>query len=119
MALRPFAFLFDRTRRNLLSVGTTLLVASCRRPSISPRERTMKAFLRAASIATLLTLPIVLSSCGDGGGGTEPDPQPETLASFQLTVPDSVAEGEAFNLTVKAVGDWPEPDSPHPGDRPS
>jgi len=64
----------------------------------------MKTFLRAASVALLLTLPIVFSSCGDGGGGTEPDPQPETLASFQLTVPDSVAEGEAFSLTVRAVG---------------
>jgi signal peptidase I len=49
---------------------------------------------------------ILLSSCGDGGGGTEPDPQlqPETLASFHLTVPDSITQGEAFSLTVNAVG---------------
>jgi hypothetical protein len=64
----------------------------------------MKTFLRVSSLATLLILPVVLSSCGDGSGGTEPDPQPETLASFQLTVPDSITEGEAFALTVKAVG---------------
>jgi hypothetical protein len=48
---------------------------------------------------------VLLSSCGDGSGGTGPDPVPaETLASFDLTVPDSITEGEAFSLTVTAVG---------------
>jgi hypothetical protein len=54
-----------------------------------------------SAIAALVLLP----SCGDGGGGTGPDPVPaETLASFALTVPDSITEGEPFSLTVRAVG---------------
>jgi len=66
----------------------------------------MRAFLRFTAVAVILMLPIVYSSCGDGGGGgTGPGPAPaETLASFELTVPDSIAEGEAFPLTIRAVG---------------
>lgn len=65
----------------------------------------MRTLSRALAITTLLSFPVLYSSCGDGGGGAGPDPQPaEVLASFELTVPDSIAEGEAFSLTVTAVG---------------
>ncbi|MCJ7628911.1 MAG: S8 family serine peptidase [Longimicrobiales bacterium] len=65
----------------------------------------MRTFLRIIVFAPILSLPILFSSCGDGGGGAGPDPVPaESLASFMLTVPDSIAEGEAFALTVAAVG---------------
>lgn len=65
----------------------------------------MNRYLRIPVVCFVLTLPLVFSSCGDGGGGTGPDPVPaEKLASFELTVPDSIAEGEAFSLAVTAVG---------------
>ncbi|MGD2124180.1 MAG: S8 family serine peptidase, partial [Gemmatimonadota bacterium] len=66
----------------------------------------MRTVLRVLAVAVILSLPIVYSSCADGGGGrTGPDPLPaETLASFDLSVPDSITEGEGFSLTVTAVG---------------
>jgi hypothetical protein len=61
--------------------------------------------VRLGAALAAATVVLCLASCGDGGGTTGPEPEPaEALASFQMTVPDSIAEGEAFPLTVNAVG---------------
>ena len=71
----------------------------------------MNTFPRAASVAVLLTLPIVFSSCGDGGGGTGPEATPSADVRLMKTAADdgSPAVGEAVTYTLQVSNAGPSP----------
>jgi hypothetical protein len=70
--------------------------------------RSIRLLFRCAGLASWLLVCPALVGCGGGGGGGGGEningPDPETLVSFEVSASSPCAVGEAFTLTVTAVG---------------